>query len=150
MGDGDHGLAHVAGQVVQDLADIGPGAGVQIAGRLVGQDDRRIVGEGAGDGRPLAMAAGNLVRTLAQMLAQAELLEQLRGAFSGGVLAETRGIPPVEQNPPRGRRAFMPPLSSSNGRPALGRARRHDAHSDLSEAMSMLKRYFTSDRTIRS
>ena len=48
VGDRDHGLAHVAGQVVQDLPDVGPGAGVQITGRLVGQiadDGRQFFGE---------------------------------------------------------------------------------------------------------
>ena len=43
---------------------------VQVAGRLVGQDDAGAVGEGAGDGDALALAAGELCRQLAGVIAQ--------------------------------------------------------------------------------
>lgn len=43
VGDGDHGFPQIAGQVVQDLPDVGGGAAVQIAGRFVGQHHPRVV-----------------------------------------------------------------------------------------------------------
>ena len=51
MGDDDHGAAVVMRQVHQDPLHVGAGGHVEVAGRLVGQDQQRIVGERAADGR---------------------------------------------------------------------------------------------------
>src|SRR5262245_36542230 len=51
------------------------------AGGLVGQDERRLVGERAGDRDALTLAAGELVRTFGRVLAQAQRGEQRVGAL---------------------------------------------------------------------
>ena len=57
MGDDDHASAIVACEVHQEPLHVGAGDGVEVAGRLVGQDQQRIVGERAGDGNSLALSA---------------------------------------------------------------------------------------------
>jgi hypothetical protein len=52
----DDRLAVVLGQAGQDVEDERGVLDVQVARRLVGQDDCRLVGEGAGDGDPLLLA----------------------------------------------------------------------------------------------
>ena len=47
MGDQHHGLAQVAGRVVEQIKDRGAGVGVEGAGGFVGEDDG-----GSGDQRP--------------------------------------------------------------------------------------------------
>ena len=42
--------------------DFFAGFGIEVAGRLVGENDRGIVDQCAGDGDPLALAAGEFVR----------------------------------------------------------------------------------------
>jgi hypothetical protein len=64
VSDGDDGFAQLAGQVMQDLPDVGRGVAIQIAGRLVGQDDQRVIGQRPDNRDPLALAAGELVRVL--------------------------------------------------------------------------------------
>ncbi len=51
-----------------------PGAGdrVEVAGRLVGEQQRRVAGHRAGDGDPLAFAAGELVRAVREPVAEAD------------------------------------------------------------------------------
>src|SRR3546814_10389472 len=51
MGGDDGGEAAVAYQVEELGEDAVGGVGVEVAGRLVGQQDRGVVGEDAGDGR---------------------------------------------------------------------------------------------------
>ncbi len=55
-------------------------AGVEVAGRLVGEQDARAAGEGAGDGNALLLAAGKLVRQMPAAVAHADPLECLRRA----------------------------------------------------------------------
>ena len=47
-----------------------PGPGVQRAGGLVGQDDRRIPGQRPGDGDPLLLAAGELAGQVFRLVRQ--------------------------------------------------------------------------------
>ena len=47
-------------------------AGVEVAGRLVGQQDRRVVDERPRDGHALLLAAGQLVRVMVRPLLQAD------------------------------------------------------------------------------
>ena len=46
--------------------DLGARAGVEVAGRLVGEDDLGPAGERAGDGHPLLLAAGQLRRSVVE------------------------------------------------------------------------------------
>ena len=71
-GDGDQGVEHPAA-----------GARVQIAGGLVGQQDARPVGQGAGDGDALLLAARQLRRAVRQPLAQAQQAQQALGLRRG-------------------------------------------------------------------
>jgi hypothetical protein len=66
-----------AHQQLQQLQDVAAGGRVQVAGRLVGKQDRGIVGEGAGDGNALLLAAGQLRGIVVPAVGQADLLEQL-------------------------------------------------------------------------
>src|SRR5438874_2340588 len=50
---------------------------VEVAGGLVGEDQRRLVGERAGHGDALLFAAGKLRRPMVEPLRQAEFAEQL-------------------------------------------------------------------------
>ncbi len=45
-------------KLVEQRHDLDAGFGVEVAGRLVGQDDGRIIDKGAGDGDALALTAG--------------------------------------------------------------------------------------------
>src|SRR5439155_13350629 len=49
-------------QPVEQVHDFDAGSRVQVAGRLVGQDDGGMVHQGAGDGDALALPAGELGR----------------------------------------------------------------------------------------
>ncbi len=54
----------------------GRGRGVEVAGRFVGEDQRRIVDQGSRYGDPLLLAPGERVRQLVGDLGDAEALEQ--------------------------------------------------------------------------
>ena len=63
------------------------GLAVEVAGGLVGQQQRRAHDHSAGDGHPLTLAAGQLGRAMAQALTEAEAFGQLAAATAalGGV-----------------------------------------------------------------
>ena len=44
------------------LDDFIPGGAIQVAGGFVGKDDGRVHDDGPGDGYPLALSAGELIR----------------------------------------------------------------------------------------
>ena len=79
----------VAVQVAEQLDDLAAGVGVEVAGRLVGEQDARPVDQGPGDGGPLHLAAGQLARLVLEPVAQADALEQLggRGGAARGAAA---------------------------------------------------------------
>ncbi len=52
---------------------------VEAAGRLVGEDERRVVGERPGDGDALALTARELLGALVEVAGEAEALEQFLG-----------------------------------------------------------------------
>ena len=76
---GDHDDEAVFGHFLQQLHDLDAGLAVQCAGGLVGQQDVRVVDEGAGDGHPLHLAAGHLGGVLVQLVAQTHFLQRLGG-----------------------------------------------------------------------
>ncbi|MNP69064.1 hypothetical protein D3C76_1651100 [compost metagenome] len=57
MGDQHQGGAALLVQFEQQVADALAGMAVEIAGGFVGEQHRRLRGEGAGDGHPLLFAA---------------------------------------------------------------------------------------------
>src|SRR5437868_6650936 len=62
----DDSQAVLAVQVAEETDDFLAVGGVEIAGRLVGKQDAWLIDKGAGDGRPLHLAAGKLSRPMPQ------------------------------------------------------------------------------------
>ena len=67
-------------QAAQELQHFLAAGGVQGAGRLVGEQDRRLVGEGTGDSEPLAQAAREHAGDIGRLVGDAEQIEQIAGA----------------------------------------------------------------------
>ena len=65
VGDDDEGLSVFAVQALDQLHHHGGGRAVEVAGRLVGPDDRGGVDEGTGDARALLLPARELRRLVA-------------------------------------------------------------------------------------
>ena len=63
-------------ELVEQLDDRGARGGVEVARRLVGQQQRRVADDGAGDRDPLAFAAGELVRAVAVPVCEADAVER--------------------------------------------------------------------------
>ena len=61
---------------------------VEVAGRLVGEQQRRAVDQRPGDRDALLLAAGELRRVVVQPVAQADALEQLRGPVAALAVGE--------------------------------------------------------------
>jgi len=59
------------------------GASVQIAGRLIGQQDLRLSDERPGQRQPLLLAAGKLARTMMPAVFQSHLAQPPRSLFFG-------------------------------------------------------------------
>src|SRR5208282_94387 len=79
VGYEDDGVA--AGvELVEEGHDLEAGLGVKVAGGLIGEDDRRVVDQGAGNGDALALAAGELVGLVHHARFQAHIGEGLLGA----------------------------------------------------------------------
>ena len=76
----DHDDEAVARDLLENFHDLHARLGVQRAGRLVRQQNVRVVDEGAGDGDALHLAAGHLVWPLVQLIAEADLLQHGNGA----------------------------------------------------------------------
>src|SRR5438132_6121299 len=60
MRDNDDRVAMVV-QVAEEVEDLAAGLRVEVAGRLVGQQQRRLVHQRAGDGDALALSSGQLI-----------------------------------------------------------------------------------------
>ena len=76
----NHRLALVV-QRLKQRHDLLARPGVQVAGRLVGHQERRVVDEGAGDGDALLLAAGELIGPVGQPVRQADPDQSLPGAL---------------------------------------------------------------------
>ena len=87
VGDDEDGLALV-GQLAEDGQHMLGSARIQVAGRLIGHDDGRVIGQGAGNGGDLLLPARERQGQLIGLPFQAHQLEQLHGA----PLALGRGI----------------------------------------------------------
>ena len=79
VGDHQHGEIALAAQVGEQIEDPLAGDGVEAAGGFVGEQDGRVVGESAGDGDALTLAAGELGRALLVADVQADGMQQLVG-----------------------------------------------------------------------
>jgi hypothetical protein len=81
VGHHDDRLALV-GQLLEQFEDRLRRAAVQVARRLVGDDQRRVIGQGASDGHPLLLAAGDGRRPLARLLGHAHSFQQAHGPLA--------------------------------------------------------------------
>ena len=73
--DHDDRLPVVFRQGVQDLEHLVAGLAVEVARRLVGQDQARVAGDGPGDPDPLLLAAGELPGIVLEAIGQADDVE---------------------------------------------------------------------------
>ena len=89
VGDDDQGHALLV-QRLKKRHHLFAGLGVEGAGRLVGQKDARVVDQGAGNGDPLLLTAGQFIRPVVGAVAQADAF-----AISARLLAGRRAAAPV-------------------------------------------------------
>src|SRR5690625_387094 len=66
---------------VEQLENFLLGLGVEVSGRFVGEDDQRIVCEGAGNCHPLLLASGELCRTVVEAFPEAYADRELFAAL---------------------------------------------------------------------
>jgi hypothetical protein len=64
VGNKDHGGLFPAGEGGKQFDHSSAGSGIEIPGGFVSQEYRRAMDEGAGEGGPLQLAAGKLVRAM--------------------------------------------------------------------------------------
>ena len=89
VGDHDDG-APFAVQFGQQRHDLRPGFGIQVAGGFIRQDEHRIVDQGAGDGDPLRLPAGEFLRLMVDAVPQADRLQRGDGFLALFGLAEVQ------------------------------------------------------------
>jgi hypothetical protein len=82
MRDHDAGAVLFVNQLGEGLHDLMGALGVEAGGRLVGQDNFRLVDQGAGDGDALLLTAGKLAGTVLEPFAQPQAVEQIAGALA--------------------------------------------------------------------
>ena len=76
MGDQHDRLAQALARVPQEIEDLGSGGVVQVAGRLIGEQDRGLGGQCTRQRDPLLLAGGELVRALPGKGREAHQLEE--------------------------------------------------------------------------
>lgn len=67
MGNEDEGEAHIAAQPVEKRNDLRLNRNIERRDRLITDDELRLQRQRTGNGDPLALAAGKLVRITAHM-----------------------------------------------------------------------------------
>ena len=80
---GDHNRRALVIDVTEQAEKLGREIGIQIAGRFVGQDQSRLVGQGTGYGYPLLLATRESIRQSGLPMLQPETLEYLERASLG-------------------------------------------------------------------
>lgn len=80
VGDEHHGVALIV-HLLQHSQHFAAGVAVQCAGRLVGQNDRRVPHQRPSDGNTLLLAAGELSGIGLFFIRQTHFAEQLTGFF---------------------------------------------------------------------
>ena len=78
-------------QIANERQDLLAGLGIQVAGRLVGQQDGRVGGQGACNRDALALAARELIRQVVEAVGETDEGEQLARAFGDALAAASRG-----------------------------------------------------------
>ena len=83
VGDEKDGGFLFASEASDELDDGVTGGGVEIAGGFVGEKNRRLVDEGAGDGGALKLSAGELVGAVVGAIGELDGGEEVAGAGTG-------------------------------------------------------------------
>lgn len=94
------GEAGSTGKRDQRAEDMLGGMRVEIAGRLVRQQQPRAVGDGAADGDALLFAARKFARQVVEPLAEAEEAQELRRPLFRHVPVEVRGYAAATRRSP--------------------------------------------------
>ena len=81
MGD-DQDRSSLGVQLAEQVHHGTAGAGIEVAGRFVGQHDRRSVDDRTGDGDALPFATRHLARRVRQSLTEADATQGLRGRLA--------------------------------------------------------------------
>ena len=89
VADDQQGHTAADARVLQQLEHELGGLGVEGPGRLVGQQKPWIVGQRAGDGDPLALAARQVHRERFEPMPEPDLLQQCAGLLAAGRCAES-------------------------------------------------------------
>ena len=84
MGHDHHGGAFLTAHVLQNLQDLLAGVVVQRAGRLVAQQDLRILRHSSGDGHTLLFTAGKLRGKIVDTIAETDVFQHFDGILSIG------------------------------------------------------------------
>ena len=71
VGDHHDRLAVIAVERLQQVEDLVASLAIEVAGRLVAKEQRRIGHDGAGDADPLLLAAGQLTRIVLRPVGEA-------------------------------------------------------------------------------
>ena len=88
MGGKERGDAGSPDQRIERIEHIGSRFRIEVAGRLVQQQQARRVGDRTGDGDALLLTAGKLGRVMAAALAKAHVVEQLRRPLRRNLLRQ--------------------------------------------------------------
>jgi len=75
MGGNEHGPLLVVDDAFEDVHDQPGCFEIKIAGRLICQDEQRVVGQGACNGNPLLLAPGKQVRKASSTIGQADFFK---------------------------------------------------------------------------
>ena len=89
MGDEDDRVSARV-QLLEERHDLASGLRVQVSGRLVGEEDRRIVDERPRDRDALTLSAGELVRLVRHPVREAHGLQRLDGPLAALAARQTR------------------------------------------------------------
>ncbi|MNZ91384.1 hypothetical protein D3C78_1103670 [compost metagenome] len=83
MSDEDERKAHLAAKLVQKRNNLRLNRNVERRDRLVADDELRLQRQRTGNGNPLPLAAGELMRIAAHMFRRkADLMQQFRDPFA--------------------------------------------------------------------
>ena len=83
MGDDDRGQALIGIQLVQEVHHRGGGGGIEGAGRFIGEQQRRVPDERAGDRHALFLPAREVRRAVVDPLSQSDLVQPLLRVAQG-------------------------------------------------------------------
>src|SRR5262249_25789961 len=77
VGNGHDSTVVPVREIAQGLFDVGARLRVEITGRLIRQDQHRIVRQGSGDRNALALSAGELLRNFVDVIPEPEVAQEL-------------------------------------------------------------------------